>query len=191
MINIDSSLKSQILRAKEVGNFDYAFSGIRGRLFRLFTDFLERVLIDNKYIDKQSRRGGQFTKSKYGQTFSDIRKGAPVHVKAAIAYNDLLKVYGVGDKFVPIKNYEKIKWVYLKANPLNLESMAFKGYDDPPQIIEIEKVHSIGYRLKDAKVTVNQDFKYNVAGVKIEGTQGDTNNMPQWIGKILNDSGIK
>ena len=51
----DSSLKSQILRAKELGNFDYAFSGIRGRLFRLFTDFLERVLIDNKYIDKLPR----------------------------------------------------------------------------------------------------------------------------------------
>ena len=58
------------------------------------------------------------------------------------------------------------------------------------EIEEIEKVHTIGYRLKDAKVTVNQDFKYNIAGVKIEGTQGDTNNMPQWIGKILNDSGV-
>ena len=58
------------------------------------------------------------------------------------------------------------------------------------KIEEIEKVHSIGYRLKDAKITVNQDFKYNVAGVKIEGILGDTNNMPQWIGKILNDSGI-
>ena len=58
------------------------------------------------------------------------------------------------------------------------------------EIEEIEKVHTIGYRLKDAKVTVNQDFKYNIAGVKIEGTQGDTNNMPQWIGKILTDSGV-
>jgi DNA replication factor GINS len=51
-------------------------------------------------------------------------------------------------------------------------------------------VHSIGYRLKDAKVTVNQDFKFNVAGVKIEGTQGDTNNMPQWVGKILSDNNL-
>jgi DNA replication factor GINS len=58
------------------------------------------------------------------------------------------------------------------------------------EIEEIEKVHTIGYRLKDAKVTVNQDFKYNIAGVKIEGIQGDTNNMPQWIGQILNDSGV-
>ena len=58
------------------------------------------------------------------------------------------------------------------------------------EIDKVEKVHSIGYRLKDAKVTVNRDFKYNVAGMKIEGTQGDTNNMPQWVGKILSDNNI-
>ncbi len=58
------------------------------------------------------------------------------------------------------------------------------------EIDKIEKVHSIGYRLKDAKATINQDFKYNVAGVKIEGKQGDVNNMPQWIGKILSDNKI-
>ena len=58
------------------------------------------------------------------------------------------------------------------------------------EIDKIEKVHSIGYRLKDAKVTVNHDFKFNVAGVKIEGTQGDTNNMPQWVGKILSDHNL-
>jgi len=56
------------------------------------------------------------------------------------------------------------------------------------EIDKVEKVHSIGYRLKDAKVTVDQDFKFNVAGVTIEGTQGEINNMPQWIGKILDDN---
>ena len=58
------------------------------------------------------------------------------------------------------------------------------------EIDKVEKLHSIGYRLKDAKVTINQDFKYNVAGMKIEGTQGDTNNMPQWVGKILSENNI-
>ncbi len=56
------------------------------------------------------------------------------------------------------------------------------------EIDEVEKVHLIGYRLKDAKLTINQDFKFNVAGMKIEGTQGDTHNLPQWIGKILSDN---
>ena len=58
------------------------------------------------------------------------------------------------------------------------------------KIEKIEKVHSIGYRLKDAKVTVNQDFKFNVAGVQTEGKQGEVNNMPQWIGKILSENNI-
>ena len=58
------------------------------------------------------------------------------------------------------------------------------------EIENVEKVHSIGYRLKDAKVTVNQDFKFNVAGVKAEGKQGDVNNMPQWVGKILSENNL-
>lgn len=55
-------------------------------------------------------------------------------------------------------------------------------------IEKTEKIHSIGYRLKDAKVTVSQDFKYDVAGTKIEGKTGEVNNMPQWLGKILHDN---
>ena len=58
------------------------------------------------------------------------------------------------------------------------------------EIDKVEKVHSIGYRLKDAKFTVNQDFKFNVAGVKAEGKQGDVNNMPQWVGKILSENNL-
>ncbi|KER07149.1 GINS complex protein [Marine Group I thaumarchaeote SCGC AAA799-E16] len=58
------------------------------------------------------------------------------------------------------------------------------------EIDKIEKVHSIGYRLKDAKVTINQDYKFNVAGLKTEGKQGEVNNMPQWVGKILADNNL-
>ena len=58
------------------------------------------------------------------------------------------------------------------------------------EIENIEKVHSIGHRLEDAKVTVSKDFKYNVAGIKTEGKQGDVNNVPQWVGKILSDNEI-
>ena len=57
-------------------------------------------------------------------------------------------------------------------------------------IEKTEKVHSIGYRLKDAKFTVGHDFKFNVAGIKAEGTQGEVNNMPQWVGKILDENGL-
>ena len=58
------------------------------------------------------------------------------------------------------------------------------------EIDKVEKVHSIGYRLKDAKVTINQDLKFNVAGMKTEGTQGEVINIPQWVGKILADNNL-
>ncbi|NJK77697.1 MAG: hypothetical protein HC944_01175, partial [Nanoarchaeota archaeon] len=53
------------------------------------------------------------------------------------------------------------------------------------EIDKIEKLHSIGYSLKDSKVSINHDIKFNVAGVKINGTQGEVLNLPLWIGKIL------
>lgn len=58
------------------------------------------------------------------------------------------------------------------------------------EIDKIEKVHSIGHSLEDTKVTVTQDFKFNVAGVKVEGKQGNVNNTPQWVGKILSDNNL-
>ncbi len=83
----------------------------------------------NKYTDK--RRGKFTTKS----ALSNIKKSAPAHVKAAIRYNDLLRYYGETNT-ERIKNSEKIKWAYLKSNPLNIEALAFKGYEDPDTIIE-------------------------------------------------------
>ena len=38
-----------------------------------------------------------------------------------------------------IKNSEKIKWIYLKQNPLSITQIAFKGYDDPPKIMDFIK----------------------------------------------------
>ena len=58
------------------------------------------------------------------------------------------------------------------------------------EIDKIEKIHSIGHRLKDTKLTVTQDFKFNVAGNKIEGKQGEVNNLPRWVGKILSENNL-
>ena len=85
-----------------------------------------------KFIDKRHSN-----KKIYGDgtIFTDIHKGAPVHVKAAIKYNDLLKHFGA-DNTEPIRNKEKIKWAYMKKNPLGIDALAFKGYDDPKQIVD-------------------------------------------------------
>ncbi len=70
-----------------------------------------------------------------GTIFTDTHKGTPVHVKAAIKYNDLLKHFGA-DNTEPIRNKEKIRWAYMKKNPLGIDALAFKGYDDPKQITD-------------------------------------------------------
>ena len=67
--------------------------------------------------------------------FTNMKKGTPVHVKAAWVYNDLLRYWGLNN-FEQIKSSEKIKWVYLKPNTMNVKQIGFKGYDDPPKIME-------------------------------------------------------
>jgi DNA polymerase elongation subunit (family B) len=63
-------------------------------------------------------------------------KGTPAHVKAAIAYNDCLKYFKAPYKYEPMKDGDKIKWVYLVQNPLNIDGIAFTGYNDPPEVME-------------------------------------------------------
>ena len=46
-----------------------------------------------------------------------MKKGTPVHVKAAWVYNDLLRYWGLNN-FEQIKSSEKIKWIYLKPNTM-------------------------------------------------------------------------
>ncbi len=64
-------------------------------------------------------------------------KGTPAHVKAAIAYNQLLTHFKLQRKYEPIKNGDKIKWAYLGENPYGLEALGFTAYRDPKQILDI------------------------------------------------------
>lgn len=82
-----------------------------------------------KYKDKGISRFNDST------IFTKVKKGTPVHVKSAILYNDLLEYYKITD-VQPIRSSDKIKWVYLKQNPFNLTTIAFKGYDDPDEILD-------------------------------------------------------
>ena len=67
--------------------------------------------------------------------FSDRIKGTPVHAKSALNYNDLLVYYKI-NSMPPISDGEKIKWTYLKPNPLGLDTLACKGFGDPEEIIK-------------------------------------------------------
>ncbi len=77
----------------------------------------------------------------WNKAFSNWIKGAPAHVKAALSYNEMLRHLKLSKKFPDIKEGEKIRWVYLKPNLYGLDTLAFKGYDDPKKILDIIEIY--------------------------------------------------
>ena len=81
----------------------------------------------NKYIER---------KPVGGEAFTIIRKGAPAAVRATIKYNDLLKYWQLNRQYKTIVQGSKVKWIYLKKNPYNIEALAYLDYNMPPKIKE-------------------------------------------------------
>ena len=50
---------------------------------------------------------------------------------------------------------------------------------------DFERIHSIGYGLKDVKVSFSKDLKLNVSDLTIDGKQGEILNIPGWIANVL------
>jgi hypothetical protein len=64
-------------------------------------------------------------------------KGTPAQVKAALYYNDLLRLWELDKLVQPIMHGQKIKWVYLNQNQFGMECIAMKADDtDPDRIMD-------------------------------------------------------
>jgi DNA polymerase elongation subunit (family B) len=79
----------------------------------------------------------QFAAGEGGGGINRFKKGTPAHIKAAIVYNRLLTHFNIQTRYEPIADGAKIKYVYLKDNPLHIDALAIKGYQDPPQIVDM------------------------------------------------------
>ena len=90
----------------------------------------------NKIAIPISVKGLQKYKNVEGDIFKSHKLGTPVHVKSALYYNDFLKYNKISRQYGPIYNGDKIKWVYLKQNPLGLNTIAYKGYEDPVELLD-------------------------------------------------------
>ena len=66
-----------------------------------------------------------------GRELLQFVKGSQAQVKAALAYNDLLKVWKLDKIIEPIFHGEKIKWIYLFPNEYNISQIAIKELDHP------------------------------------------------------------
>ena len=93
------------------------------------------IPISVKGLHKYRKKEGFIFKSHYLRT--------PVHVKSALYYNDFLKYKKISRQYSEIHNGDKIKWIYLKQNPLGIETIAYKGHEDPPEVLDFirEYIH--------------------------------------------------
>ena len=72
-------------------------------------------------------------KPRAGEVMTEIKKGAPVNVKAAIVYNDLLNFWNIKGHSQIVQG-DKIKWVYLIDNPYKIEVIGFLSFDLPDKM---------------------------------------------------------
>jgi len=101
-------------------------------------------------------------KARAGEMFSIMEKGAPAAVKATVVYNDLLKFWGLHKKHASIAQGDKVKWIYLKQNPYQVNAIAFLEWDMP------EKMHTFIENYADRK-KIFESILLN----KIEGFYND------------------
>lgn len=71
-----------------------------------------------------------------GKIFSSIKKKTPINTKSSVYYNDILKFRGWDKEFPQIQLGDKVYIVYLERNQYRIDSVAIKGYEDPPELIE-------------------------------------------------------
>lgn len=67
----------------------------------------------------------------------EIVLGSPAQVKAALYYNDLLKLWKLDKMVEPIYNSQKIRFIYLKDNEYGADAIALKADGtDPKEILD-------------------------------------------------------
>jgi len=130
---------------------------VRSSFPTAFRDFMNEILID--ILNDKSKESLNEKVQKYKSTvnncnykdimapsgITDITKytmdgvgnrksGTPVHVKAALSYNDLMTMNNITN--IPtINDGDKILWSYVGTNKYGFNEVALKGFEDP-EVIE-------------------------------------------------------
>lgn len=121
-----------ILNKVDKSIIDEKILSFRENIFKLSTVEVAK----NTSVKFVSPRTGANYNPKTRRPFQFVTK-SPAQVKAALAYNDLLTLWGLDTKFQPILTGQKIKWVYIKQNQYDISELAFKADDtDPDQILQ-------------------------------------------------------
>jgi DNA polymerase elongation subunit (family B) len=109
----------------------------------------------NKYIERKARAG---------EMFSTIAKGAPASVRSTIKYNDLLRFWKLSNDHSYIVQGDKVKWIYLKPNPYQIEAISFLDFDLPEKINTFIEEYADRQKIFDSILLNKLEGFYNDLG---------------------------
>ena len=127
-----NNILQQVLKGEEKANIIKQIKDFKHKI--LSGDIPLAKLGNPTAVKKLQKYSGNSARA--GELFTEILKGAPAPVRAAIRYNDLLKLWKLDRKYNLITMADKVKWIYLKDNPYKIEALAFFDYDMPDKIKE-------------------------------------------------------
>jgi len=125
-----NDILQQILKGAEQKHIDKLIMDFRGKIMSKNTDIAllgnpTSVKTLNEYVSRKPRAG---------EVLTELKKGAPANVKAAVKYNDLLRFWQLDKQHSPIVQGDKIKWIYLIDNPYKIEAIGFLSFDVPDRM---------------------------------------------------------
>lgn len=116
-----------------------------------------------KYVSKD----GNLNYNPKGRRLFQFVEKTNAQVKAALAYNDLLKVWELEKQIEKIQSGNKIKWVYLLPNDFCIEALAMKADDtDPDRILEFITNHIDRRKMYDRELHSKLAEIYRCVGWK-------------------------
>jgi len=124
-----NDILEMILKGTEQKEIDDLILNFRKKIMSKDTDIVllgnpTSVKTLNEYVGRKPRAG---------EVMTEIKKGAPANVKAAIRYNDLLNFWNIKDHSEIVQG-DKIKWIYLIDNPYKIEAIGFLAFDMPEKM---------------------------------------------------------
>jgi len=121
-----NDILEMILKGTEQKEIDDLILNFRKKIMSKDTDIVllgnpTSVKTLNEYVGRKPRAG---------EVMTEIKKGAPANVKAAIRYNDLLNFWNIKGHSEIVQG-DKIKWIYLIDNPYKIDAIGFLAFDMP------------------------------------------------------------
>jgi DNA polymerase elongation subunit (family B) len=112
-------------------------------------------------------RNGEKNYNPKGRLLFQYAAGSPAQVRAAMAYNDLLKAWQLEKQVPKIEHGNKIKWVYLLPNDFCIGQLAMKADDtDPDKILEFIAAHIDRKKMYDSELHKKLKEIWEVIGWK-------------------------